>query len=428
MKVKIVTFAGVLLYGSLILLILSPFISTSFGMPRVDTGLMPIYLLLTVLVMFTFPMKKELLHVFTCFLGIAFFSFISLILNFSLDRFIDVNFFCFILFLFYFSYLYLQENALKKIRVLLFTIFFLISIGFFLELLLGVQLVSGNDQLEVSEGAFKGFFFNTNDQAVVVTALSAAISFFYILKEDNLKIKLFGYIILLVLGLIVLVSASRAALVGYLFIILITFYLNSNKLTKLFYGGFSLILMLFIFDINKLIPILKFLAQFSWLERSIQRFELAIFALDEDNSVGYRAEIYQKFLENFKIVWLGYGPRNYENYFNISQLSYSLGYTNPHSFFIEIYLAFGVFSLILFLIFLFYSIIIVVKNKKFYNSQKIFCVFYILLFCWLIWIPSSILRLPLVWYPIFLILIYSIFMKNENLNNIEGPKNAKTFT
>lgn len=318
------------------------------------------------------------------------------------------------MFLFYFSYIYLQKNALKKIRILLFIIFFLISAGFFSELVLGIQLVSGNDQLEVSAGAFKGFFFNTNDQAVVATVLCTAVVYFYIIKKESKSMVLIGYFILLVLGIIIFVSASRAALVAFLFILFIALYLSASKIFKIFYAAFSLIFLLFIFNIRYLKPILDFLAGFSWLERSVQRLELAIFSLDEDNSVGYRTEIYQKFIDNFKIVWVGYGPRNYEGYFKDYPLSYSLGYANPHSFFIEIYLAFGLFAFIFFIAFLLQSALLVCRKKTIYSSQKFFFILCILIFCWLLWVPSSVLRLSLIWYPLLLILLYMLLYESNS--------------
>lgn len=358
---------------------------------------------------------------------IIFFAFTSLILNFSFQAFLDVSFFSFCLFLFVFSCLYTKNNKLVRIRHIIFAISLLIIIGFFSELFLGIQLVQGNEQLEISEGAFKGFFFNTNDQAVVSTSLCAAISFFYILKEANIKTRSYGYILLILLGIVVFVSASRAALLGYILTILLTLFLNSSRFIRLVYISIFSVFSIFIFNINLLIPVLNFLSGFSWLERSIDRFQLALFSLDEDNSIGYRTEIYQKFFENAKVLWLGYGPRNYESYFKEYPLSYSLGYTNPHSFFIEIYLAFGVFALIIFLVFLLRSCNFIMLSKLM-MSQKIFYFFTIILFSWLVWIPSSILRLPLVWYPIFLILIYAISVDQVVVKDSKGKKNDKAFT
>ncbi|MCM1960719.1 O-antigen ligase family protein [Acinetobacter modestus] len=426
MKIKKDNIFGFFLWFGLVSLIISPSLSTVFSLPRLDTGLMPFYLLLSLSLMFLYKLERAQWSFLVYFLLLISCAFLSLVLNFSFPAFVDVCFFSFFLFLFLFTALYTHQNIIVKIRLIIFVLSLLIIIGFFSEVLLGIQLVNGNDQLEVSEGAFKGFFFNTNDQAVVSTSLCAAISFFYIINENRTKIRIFGYMLLIFLGVVVFVSASRAALLGYLLTVLLTLFLNSGKLMKIGYLSIFSFFSIFIFNKTLLIPLLNFLSGFSWLERSVERFQLALFSLDEDNSVGYRTEIYQKFAENFKILWLGYGPRNYEGYFKEYPLSYSLGYTNPHSFFIEIYLAFGFFALIIFLAFLIKSCHFVVFSKL-DTSQKTFYFFTILLFSWLVWVPSSILRLPLVWYPIFLILIYVISINQTAVKTFEGRKNDKAF-
>jgi len=424
MNIKKDNIFGFFLWFGLISLIISPSISTIFSLPRLDTSLMPFYLLLNLSLMFLYKLERVQWSFLVYFLLLISCAFLSLVLNFSFPAFIDVCFFSFFLFLFLFTGLYTRQNTIVKIRLIIFVLSFLIMIGFFSEILLGIQLVNGNDQLEVSEGAFKGFFFNTNDQAVVSTSLCAAISFFYIINENRTKIRMFGYMLLMFLGVVIFVSASRAALLGYLLTVLLTLFLNSGRLMKIAYVSIFSFFSIFIFDKTLLIPLLSFLSGFSWLERSIDRFQLALFSLDEDNSIGYRTEIYQKFFENAKVLWLGYGPRNYDSYFKEYPLSYSLGYTNPHSFFIEIYLAFGFFALIIFLAFLLKSCHFIVFSKL-DTSQKTFYFFTILLFSWLVWVPSSILRLPLVWYPIFLILIYTISVNQTAVKTFEGRKNDK---
>ena len=423
MKIKTEHFFGFFLWLGLVSLIISPSFSTVFSLPRLDTALMPVYLLLTVFLFFIYKLEKIEWNFLVYFLLLILFAFSSLILNFSFDAFVDVCFYSFILFLFFFSLQYVKLKEIKKIRLIIFVLSTLIILGFLSEILLGIQLVNGNDQLEISEGTFKGFFFNTNDQAVVSTSLCSAICFFYILKERNFKIRFIGYMLLMLLGVVVFVSASRAALLGYILTFLFTFFLNAGPLMRLGYLSLISFFAIFIFNITLLIPVLNFLSGFSWLERSIDRFQLALFSLDEDNSVGYRTEIYQKFFENAKVLWLGYGPRNYENYFKEHPLSYSLGSTNPHSFFIEIYLAFGIFALIVFLAFLVKACFFV-QSSKLLSSQKAFFIFTVILFSWLVWVPSSILRLPLVWYPIFLILIYAISINQATVEISTGKKNA----
>lgn len=418
-KVKIF---GFILWGSIFLTLLSPFLSNFFSIPRLDTMLMPFYGVLTLLFFSLGHYKGSILFLFSSLVVMVFFSFISLVLNYSFDNFVDISFFSFFLFLFLFSCFYLSRCPLGKIRKILFFLSMAILLGFFLEIIFGVQLVQGGEQLSVLDGAFKGFFFNTNDQAVVVTALCTAISFFYILNENNYKTKILGYVVLFFLGVVVFVCASRASLVAYILIIAITIFLNSNNILRYVYGLTSCLFLFFFLNLSYLKPILNFLSGFSWLERSVQRLELVLFAFDEDNSIGYRTEIYQKFFENFKLIFFGYGPRNYEQYFNANPLSYPLGYTNPHSFFIEIYLAFGIFAFLSFIVFLVGAVVLVFLSKNVVWEKKFFFLFSVLVFCWLVWVPSSILRLPLIWYPIFLMLIYILTANPIPKNTVDKAK------
>lgn len=403
------TVIGFIIYFSLLSTIVSPSLSEFFGIPRLDSALMPAYTLMALCTLLFYGLDKKAKYTIVALLGIALIAFLSLILRFTSERLIDVFYVSFLFSIFYFSFIYIKNDSYSvyKIRKLLAVLLTTIYLGFFIEIVFGIQLVSGNEQLSILDNAFKGFFFNTNDQAVVVTSLTSGICFFYILNQENWRIRFLGHIFLIVSGVIIFASASRAALLAYIILILLTLFLNSNKLLKLIYIIFSFLISVFVFNVNMLIPVFNFLAKYSWLERSVERFELAIFSLETDNSVDYRTEVYLKFIENFKIVWLGYGPRNYFDYFSENQLTYSLGYTNPHSFFIEIYLAFGVFAFLLFIYFLLVSVYEVFHKSNFLNNQKTLYLMVLLTFCWLVWIPSSIFRMPMIWYSMFVIYIYS---------------------
>ena len=116
--------------------------------------------------------------------GIFFFGFLSVITHFSAGKIIDLFFFGSIIFIFHYSFLSsLSENRENEIRRILLILSILVILGFMIEAVLGIQLVSGNDELTVENNAFKGFFFNTNDQATVVISLASAVGFFYLIRE-----------------------------------------------------------------------------------------------------------------------------------------------------------------------------------------------------------------------------------------------------
>ena len=421
MKIKLLDIPKYLLLIVLGLIVLSPALSYQIGIPRLDSGLSFVFVLLSIIALCVKAIETNFLKFILFLYGIFFFGFMSVITNFSADKIIDLFFFGIIIFIFHYSFLSsLSENRENEIRRLLLMLSILVILGFMIEAVLGIQLVSGNDELTVENNAFKGFFFNTNDQATVVISLASAVGFFYLIRETSFKTKLIGYFLLLIIGAVVIVSASRTVLFSYLLMFILILFLNATIYFKILYLFLGSILILFIFNLSWLEELFNLLAKIEWLARPIERFALAIFSLDDDQSVGYRTEIYTGFIDNFKLLWIGYGPRDYINYFDDVKLSLPLGYTNPHSFFIEIYLAFGLFAFIILIFFLLYSIYYILKDKYLKTKEKTFILFIFLNFCWIVWVPSSIFRLPLVWYPIFLVLIYTILNRNsvKHRNNL----------
>ncbi len=73
-----------------------------------------------------------------------------------------------------------------------------------------------------------------------------------------------------------------------------------------------------------------------FLERFSSRLYLFLYDLESDNSVSYRQEIYHYFWNNPPLLYLGYGPKNFREFFG-GHISGSLGFGNPHSFIIELY-------------------------------------------------------------------------------------------
>lgn len=415
MKIKLFDIPKYLLLIGISLIIISPALSYHIGIPRLDSGLSFIFVILSVIALCLKATNASFLKFVFFLYGIFFFGLLSVLNYFSPDKIIDLFFFGIIIFIFHYSFLTLitEENKEHKIRYIILIISTLIILGFLIEAILGIQLVTANEELSIESNAFKGFFFNTNDQAAVVVSLASAVSFFYIIKETPFKIKCVGYFLILAMGLIIIISASRTVLFTYLIMFMLILFLNASAYFKILYFFLSGILVLFIFNLSWLEELFNLLSKIEWLARPIERFSLAIFSIDDDQSVGYRTEIYNGFLDNFKLLWIGYGPRDYIHYFDQVKLSQPLGYTNPHSFFIEIYLAFGLFAFMIFICFLVYSIYYILKDNHLRVKEKSFILFIFFNFCWIVWVPSSIFRLPLIWYPIFLVLIYIILNKNS---------------
>ena len=160
-----------------------------------------------------------------------------------------------------------------------------------------------------------------------------------------------------------------------------------------------------------------------FLERFSSRLYLFLYDFGSDNSVSYRQEIYNYFADNPPLLLTGYGPKNFIGYFG-GHLSYDLAFENPHSFLIELYLSFGIVSLFAFAAYVYTYCNTIVLRKRLDNRAKWVSVLAMVIFIIAGFIPSSILRLPFIWLPCFMILLYSVWRPSEKIR--PAPLHAAT--
>lgn len=150
-----------------------------------------------------------------------------------------------------------------------------------------------------------------------------------------------------------------------------------------------------------------------FLERFSSRLYLFLYDFSSDNSVSYRQEIYNYFWNHPPFLYTGYGPRNFAEYFG-GHLSSSLGFTNPHSFIIELYLAFGIIAALGFVAYITVYALTCLTGKGFSSKARFIALFSMVIFLVAGFIPSTIMRLPFIWLPNFLILIYIVCSQSKN--------------
>ena len=92
MKITKSQLYGLLLYVSSSLILLGPFLSTKLGIPRLDTALMPLFLVLSLAVIFFNKLSKDTFAILAFSLMMCLFSFNSLILNFNIENLLDYSF------------------------------------------------------------------------------------------------------------------------------------------------------------------------------------------------------------------------------------------------------------------------------------------------------------------------------------------------
>lgn len=409
MKIKRLSLYSFFLYVMLAAYMTGPALSFKLGLPRIDNPLTVLFIAMGFLVFFL-ERKTIPLHICMMSLSLALLSIWPgihlLISDLTPTQFMDIMFFMVLPALFYVFYQVLirEEDALSRIQKFLAVFILFVAIPPFIELFTGIQFVTASEELAVEAGSLKGLFFNPNNLATCALCLAPAVLFFFQLEGRSPKERLSGWVLFLMLGLTVFASVSRTAIACYLMILFIYFVYRKNGLITLAVTALML-LVLSLIPANVMRDFLLLLNGNQFLERFSSRIYLFLYDFDSDNSVSYRQEIYQYFWQNPPLLLTGYGPKNFSEYFG-GHLSNSLGFENPHSFVIELYLGFGILSLLGFAAYILVYLKGVTTRKLRSKSQVIA---WVCLGTFLLagFIPSTILRMPFIWIPCFLIFIYA---------------------
>ena len=415
MKIKKQNIYITMLYTMVTAYMLGPMLSYKLGIPRIDNPLTLLLVPATLLIFFienkTFNSKAGLMLV-AVGLMTGWSAIHLLITPMDSVRVMDSFFFLSVAGLFYLLYLILNrhENPLRFIRRLLIFFCAFIIIPPVIEVLTGTQFVNSDEILAIEAGVIKGFFFNPNNLGTTALCFAPAVLIFFNIGVSKRE-HLFGWILFLSLGAIIFASASRTATMCYIILFLLNLIYRNN-------GLFSLLTVGVAGAVLSMIP-KQYIADFLlsmhgnvFLENISSRLYLFLFNLESDNSVGYRQEIYNYFWSNPPLLLYGYGPKNFQEYFG-GHLSDSLGFENPHSFIIELYLGFGIISLIGFICYIIWYAMNVFLSQNLRNKQKAIGLAAIGLFILAGFIPSTILRLPFIWLPCFLIFLYSVLPQRD---------------
>ena len=419
MKIKKQNIYITMLYTMVTAYMLGPMLSYKLGIPRIDNPLTLLLVPATLLIFFienkTFNSKAGLMLMAVGLM--TGWSAIHLFIT-PLDsvRVMDTFFFLSVAGLFYLLYLILSrhENPLRFVRRLLVYFCAFIIIPPVIEVLTGIQFVKSDEILAIEAGVIKGFFFNPNNLGTTALFFAPAVLIFFNI-DVNKREYLFGWILFLSLGAIVFASASRTATMSYIILFILNLiYRNNGLFTLMTIGvtgaGLSMIPKQYIADF------LLSLHGNAFLENISSRLYLFLFDLESDNSVGYRQEIYNYFWEHPPFLLLGYGPKKFQEYFG-GHLSDSLAFENPHSFLIELYLGFGLISLAAFLFYAAYYFFCVAAGRNMKSKQRVIGLAAMGLFLLAGFIPSTILRMPFIWLPCFLIFLYSVLPQRDAAYN-----------
>ena len=409
MKIKSQTLYLTLTYGMLLAFMLGPTLSYRVGIPRIDNPMTLLFIILSCIIFLlekkVFP--KKMLYALLPVTLMSGWSLLHIFISpISATLFADLMLFAILPAYFYMLYLVISRHSdkLKFIQTFLLCFSGFITLPAIIELVTGFQFVFGDEAFSLDAGTLKGLFFNPNNLATTALCITPSILFFFNLNGINIKTKLTGWVLFILLGAVIFASASRTAIMVYLMLLMLFLVYRGNALATAFtLGGAALLLSMIPSTI-----IQNFLLSLNgneFLERFSSRLYLFLYDFSSDNSVSYRQEIYNYFWNHPPFLYTGYGPRNFAEYFG-GHLSSSLGFTNPHSFIIELYLAFGIIAALGFVAYITVYALTCLTGKGFSSKARFIALFSMVIFLVAGFIPSTIMRLPFIWLPNFLILIY----------------------
>lgn len=328
--------------------------------------------------------------------GILLIGFILLafVYNFSFkneDNIIDLYYIS-ILFFVYTSANIAAKITYRRSHFLFFILFFIFTVLVFLyayEVNSGVQIV--NKPYDIL-GVYSTVFNNPNDMSAYLTSFLALALFLTKRKYKSISITVSVYIMVV---LLIFFLGSRLSFLSAM--LLAPLYLLLSK--KNIYIGVVFLVNIFIFNIVNWEYFLYMLTNvdIDFISRSASRMLLFLYQFDEDKSATYRLDSYYYVIENFGNTLLGAGTKNYEDFYSGSIFSGTVVAINPHSFFIEVVLAFGWLGLLIIIL------ILGIIAKSYYRLKGdtfVAAIISIVIFSIVSFVPSTIIRLPILFFPI----------------------------
>ena len=419
MKIRRLRLYTASLYIMLAAYMTAPAISYKAGLPRIDNFLTVGFILFSLAAAVTegrrYPAKAARPMLMVGLMA-AWAALHLVITSLSATHFADLMFFLVLPSLMYIMYLVIRDHSdpLGFIRRFLTLFVLFVALPPFVELLTGFQFTTASgEELAIEAGAVKGLFFNPNNLATAAVCLAPAVLFFFNLSAIKTKDSLHGWILFALLGAAIFLSVSRTAIGCYLALLAAYLLYRKNGLATIA-TVCAAVLLFSMIPQQALQEFLLSLNSNEFLERFSNRLYLFLYDFGSDNSVSYRQEIYNYFADNPPLLLTGYGPKNFTGYFG-GHLSHDLAFENPHSFLIELYLGFGVISLFAFAAYVCTYCSTVVLRRRLDKRAKWVALLSMAIFLVAGFIPSSILRLPFIWLPCFMILFYSVLRPSERI-------------
>jgi teichuronic acid biosynthesis protein TuaE len=277
-----------------------------------------------------------------------------------------------VLLIFFFTYYIKNETDLKKVyNIWLAVLGILIIIGFW-EHLTGNHLSVSRNYNEIRSWRMfipTGVFFNPNDYATFL-ALSIPFGIVVVRYYNKTMFRLFGIVAALLAFYLIVETGSRANIIAVLLeiIFIFLFLMNINQKTKIIFTASILVIFLFLFFGNN---IYQYYEKISIEITSIGR-QVSLMK----GSMGVRINLIKNSLSFlYKTAGFGVGAGNAEYYMaNIPQYN-TYGILNPHNWWLEILVNYGILVFAGYLLFYFGIIYNLwkISKKNLTQIEKMIC-------------------------------------------------------
>lgn len=211
----------------------------------------------------------------------------------------------------------------------------------------------------------------------------------------------------LITAVVLLLSLSRSAIVFFIIFLFYRKAIIEKKLSKVLRGCICMFIVIGITLLSKIDFIEYSSSNSEFVIRNVNRLisiiNIAQEGFESDNSSSMRIDSYLYAAKNLPCHWLGTGAKNYASFYNNASVDLGVLKENPHSFIIEIGISYGIFAIIIFN-FLFGYLLFAKKRNLATVEKKLF---FFLLFTTILFsnIPSSVIRLPVLWMPVFFLFV-----------------------
>lgn len=255
----------------------------------------------------------------------------------------------------------------------------------------GTYLVPGLE----GQDFYSTTFNNINDISSVVVAFMPLI-FFSLQRWKPGRLAIVATFVLIASWVVIM--GSRSCLIALVIVPLMLLVFSASYIWKLIILSFTGFASVVISQLNWE-GIIGSIANSDneVLSRPASRIYLFLFDFSGDKSSSYRLESYSYAIENFDDTVFGLGTKNYGAFYEAGLGADTLVASSPHSYFIENAIAFGWLGLFFIVSMLLACLFSYIKD----STYRFYGVTSFLLFIVVSFVPSTMIRLPIVWFPLF---------------------------